>query len=142
MMPDSSNKILLLEDDENSATLITDYLKANGFYVECINNGDFALQKIETDNFDLVILDLRIPGQNGFMVAESLRESQKGAALPIIVVSAFADDHNKIRAYKAGATFFLSKPIDNFELLFIIRNLLTQQELNFTQRLEKISRSK
>jgi DNA-binding response OmpR family regulator len=128
-MADLNKNILLIEDDENSAILITDYLSANGFKVDWLNNGDLALQKIETGNFDLVILDLRIPGHNGFMVAENMRENEKGAALPIIVVSAFSDNHNKIRAYKAGATFFLSKPINNFELLSIVRNLLTQQDL-------------
>lgn len=121
---ETTGNILLIEDDANSARLVSDYLKANSLNIDCINSGLNILTIIENNKYDLVILDLRIPGQNGFMVAENIRKSPKGVSLPIIVVSAFADEHNKLRAYKAGVNFFLSKPVNNYELLYIVRNLL------------------
>lgn len=115
-------KILVVEDDAHSARLLCDLLTAQGAIVVCENNGPAAIERAEKESFDLVLLDLRLPGQNGFMVAEHLRLHPACAHLPIIVISAFADRPNRLRAYQAGADIFLSKPIDIQELLLIIRN--------------------
>ncbi|SMB98649.1 Response regulator receiver domain-containing protein [Thermanaeromonas toyohensis ToBE] len=115
-------KILVIEDDPNSARLLHDLLTRQGAIVVCENNGPAAMARIEKENFDLILLDLRLPGQNGFVVAEHLRRHPASANLPIIVISAFADRQNRLRAYEAGADIFLSKPIDVQELLLIIKN--------------------
>jgi CheY-like chemotaxis protein len=65
---------------------------------------------------------LRLPGQNGFVVARQLRQEQETAGVPIIVTSAFVDKANKMKAYQAGVNFFLGKPVDLQELLLIVQN--------------------
>lgn len=120
-------KVLIIEDDPNSAKLISDFLKVHGYYIVCVTNGKTALQEVAKEAFDIILLDLRLPGQNGFMVAEHLRQSSFAAPLPIIVISAYTDKQNKLRAYQAGVNYFLSKPINTRELLMIVKNLIQQE---------------
>ena len=120
-------KILIVEDDPNSALLVKDFLTLKGFSIEHVKDGLSAVEKIATDAFSLVILDLRLPGQNGFVTAEKIRQTAKGAALPIIVLTAFADTQNKLRAYQAGANLVLAKPVDIKELYHIVNNFIQLQ---------------
>ncbi|WP_025773800.1 response regulator [Neomoorella thermoacetica] len=131
-------KVLIIEDDPYSARLLTDLLTSQSAIVDCENNGLTAIQRAQEDNFDLIILDLRIPGKNGFVVAEDLRHNPATACLPIVVISAFADRQNRLRAYQAGADIFLSKPIDTAELLFIVHNL-TERKWKIQQNLKNNS---
>jgi DNA-binding response OmpR family regulator len=117
-----SIKVLLVEDEYNSRKLIVDYLSAYGFEVEAVDDGLSAIERINEHRYDIMILDLRLPGQNGFVVAEQIRRTKNGAELPIVVTSAFTDQANKLKAYQAGANFFLSKPIDLRELKMIVQN--------------------
>ncbi len=119
-------KVLLVEDEYNSRKLIVDYLSACGFEVEAVDDGLSAIEKIDEHQYDIMILDLRLPGQNGFVVAEQTRRTKNGAELPIVVTSAFTDQANKLKAYQAGANFFLNKPIDLRELKMIVQNIVVK----------------
>jgi len=121
-MLDNAN-ILVIEDDPNSATLVYDLLTAMGAHVVCVNNGVDGIKKLNgSDFFHLVILDLRLPGQNGFVVAEHIRSLER--KIPIIVTSAFTDAANKLRAYEVGVNYIVGKPIDTMELYYIVHNML------------------
>lgn len=120
-------KILIVEDDPNSALLVKDFLTLQGFAIEHVKDGLSAVEKIVTEAFSLVILDLRLPGQNGFVTAEKIRQTTNGAVLPIIVLTAFADTQNKLRAYQAGANLVLAKPVDIKELYHIVNNFIQLQ---------------
>ncbi len=119
--------ILIVEDDPNSALLVKDFLTLKGFATDHVKDGLTAVAKIDTADYCLIILDLRLPGQNGFVTAEKLRQSSAGAFIPIIVLTAFADIPNKLRAYQSGANFVLSKPVNIKELYYIVDNLLKLQ---------------
>jgi DNA-binding response OmpR family regulator len=118
-------RILIVEDDENSALLLKDFFRINGFVADHVKDGITAVSKIETGEFHAIILDLRLPGQNGFVTAEKIRQTAGGTRIPIIVLTAFADSQNKLRAYQAGANYVLAKPVNIKELFHIIKNLLS-----------------
>lgn len=115
---------LVVEDDSNSATLMVDLLTAHGYQVVMEATGLAATKRLQEEHVDLVILDLRLPEQNGFQVAESIRRDAATAKLPIVVVSAYNDRQNRLRAYRSGVNIVLSKPIDTAELVLILGNML------------------
>ena len=119
-----NKRILIVEDDANSALLLKDFLSIKGFITDHVKDGITAVGKIEATHYHIVILDLRLPGQNGFVTTEKIRQLTNGTQIPIIVLTAFADNQNKLRAYQAGANFVLAKPVNIKELHHIIRNLL------------------
>lgn len=121
----SASHILVVEDDRNSATMLVDLLTSCGYAVTCEATGPAAVERIRNDPPDLVLLDLRLPGQNGFMVAEAIRRNPATAQIPIIVVSAFTDRQNRLRAFQSGVNLVMSKPVDTDELPLAIANLLS-----------------
>ncbi|MDQ7092854.1 response regulator [Desulfosporosinus sp. PR] len=127
-MKNNDTSILVVEDDPNSSKLLFDLLTAHGYTVICEITGLAAEQRINQEKADIVLLDLRLPEQNGFMVAQYIRQNPDTKHIPIIVLSAFYDRQNKLRAYQSGVNFMLSKPFDSSELLMIINNLFLIQE--------------
>jgi putative nucleotidyltransferase with HDIG domain len=120
-----NHRILVADDDQNSARLMSDFLRAKGAAVTYENNGNDAIKSIREHIFDLVILDLRLPGENGFVVAEQAKQRRE-LSPAVIIVSAFADKQNRLRAFQAYADAFFSKPVDLPELLLVARNLSTR----------------
>ena len=95
-----SKRILIVEDEESIADLEKDYLELSGFEVEVANDGEIGLKKGLEGEFDLIILDLMLPGVDGFEICRQIR-SQRNT--PIIMVSAKKDDIDKIRGLGLGA---------------------------------------
>lgn len=116
--------ILVAEDDHNSAMLLVDLLSAHGYRVVCEATGLAAVKRLKEEPVDLVILDLRLPEQNGFMAAELIRRNTATERIPIVVVSAYNDRQNRLRAYRSGVNVVLSKPVDTAELVLVLGNLL------------------
>ncbi|MDE7197869.1 MAG: response regulator, partial [Lachnospiraceae bacterium] len=108
------SKILIVEDEEAIADLEKDYLELSDFEVTIENRGDKGLQTAMTGNFDLVILDLMLPGMDGFEVCRQIREEKN---IPIIMVSAKKDDIDKIRGLGLGADDYMTKPFSPSELV-------------------------
>ncbi len=108
------SRILIIEDEEAIADLEKDYLELSDFEVEIENTGDAGLKKAMSEEFDLVILDLMLPGMDGFEVCKSIRE---GKNIPIIMVSAKKDDIDKIRGLGLGADDYMTKPFSPSELV-------------------------
>lgn len=115
-------KILVVDDDRNSLGLLVDFLQAKGATISCENNGIDAMRRINDGIFDLAILDLRLPEENGFVVTEHIKR-KAALPIPVIIVTAFADKQNRLRAFQAGADAFFSKPVDLQELLLVTGNL-------------------
>ena len=99
-----SKRILIVEDEESIADLERDYLELSGFQVEVANDGETGLNKAMKEEFDLIILDLMLPGVDGFEICREVR-SQKNT--PIIMVSAKKDDIDKIRGLGLGADDYM-----------------------------------
>lgn len=108
------SKILIVEDEEAIADLEKDYLELSDFEVTIENSGDKGLETALTGSFDLVILDLMLPGIDGFEVCKQIREEKN---IPIIMVSAKKDDIDKIRGLGLGADDYMTKPFSPSELV-------------------------
>ena len=94
------SKILIVEDEEAIADLEKDYLELSGFEVEIASDGEIGLKRALEEDFQLVILDLMLPGVDGFEICREVREKKN---IPIIMVSAKKDDFDKIRGLGLGA---------------------------------------
>ena len=114
-------KLLLVEDDAALAGLIADYLRQNGFLVDIEPRGDLAAATIHATPPDLVILDLMLPGMDGFAVCRSVRERYTGA---ILMLTARDDPIDQILGLELGADDYLTKPVDPRLLLARVRMLL------------------
>lgn len=108
------SKILIIEDEEAIAELEKDYLELNSFEVSIENTGDKGLQTALNNEFDLIILDLMLPGMDGFEICKRIREEKN---VPILMVSAKKDDIDKIRGLGLGADDYLTKPFSPSELV-------------------------
>ena len=108
------SKILIIEDEEAIADLEKDYLELSEFEVEIENAGDTGLARALAGDFDLVILDLMLPGIDGFEVCKRIREEKN---IPILMVSAKKDDIDKIRGLGLGADDYMTKPFSPSELV-------------------------
>ena len=108
------SKILIVEDEEAIADLEKDYLELNDFEVNIENSGDTGLATALAEDFDLIILDLMLPGIDGFEICKRIREEKD---VPILMVSAKKDDIDKIRGLGLGADDYLTKPFSPSELV-------------------------
>ncbi len=108
------SKILIIEDEIEIADLEKDYLELSGFQVSIANDGNKGLAMALTEDYDLIILDLMLPGMDGFDVCKMIREKKN---IPIIMVSAKKDDIDKIRGLGLGADDYMTKPFSPSELV-------------------------
>ena len=108
------SRILIIEDEEAIADLEKDYLELSDFQVHIENSGDTGLAAALAEEFDLVILDLMLPGMDGFDVCKKIREKKN---IPILMVSAKKDDIDKIRGLGLGADDYMTKPFSPSELV-------------------------
>ena len=108
------SKILIVEDEEAIADLEKDYLELSDFEVKIENTGDAGLETAIAEDFDLIILDLMLPGMDGFEVCKHIREKKD---VPILMVSAKKDDIDKIRGLGLGADDYITKPFSPSELV-------------------------
>ena len=108
------SKILIVEDEEAIADLEKDYLELSGFEVEVANDGETGLKKALENDYDLFILDLMLPGVDGFEICRQVRDDKN---TPIIMVSAKKDDIDKIRGLGLGADDYITKPFSPSELV-------------------------
>ena len=108
------SRILIIEDEEAIADLEKDYLELSDFQVHIENSGDTGLAAALAEEFDLVILDLMLPGMDSFDVCKKIREKKN---IPILMVSAKKDDIDKIRGLGLGADDYMTKPFSPSELV-------------------------
>lgn len=119
------SKILIIEDEETIADLERDYLELSGFEVDICYNGDEGLNAALAKEYDLIILDLMLPGVDGFEVCKSVRKEKD---IPIIMVSAKKDDIDKIHGLGLGADDYMIKPFSPSELVARVKAHLARYE--------------
>ena len=119
------SKILIIEDEEAIADLEKDYLELSGFEVEIEDRGDTGLTRALKEDFDLIILDLMLPGVDGFEICRKIREEKD---IPVIMVSAKKDDIDKIRGLGLGADDYMTKPFSPSELVARVKAHLARYE--------------
>ena len=120
-----AKRVLLVEDDERLATLVSEYLQQHEFVVEVVGRGDRAVAGFKSDNFDLVILDLMLPGKDGLEVCRELRNIYTG---PIMMLTAKSSDIDQVVGLELGADDYVIKPAEPRVLLARARALLRRGE--------------
>lgn len=115
------NRILIIDDDRELCTLIKHSVRSENIEADCCNTGKKGLQKLEEQEYHLVILDVMMPGMDGF---ETLEEIRKKSSLPILMFTSKNDSVSKVRGLRAGADDYLTKPFDMEELIARIVSLI------------------
>ena len=119
------SKILIVEDEEAIADLEKDYLELSGFDVEIENDGTSGMERALNEDFDMFILDLMLPGTDGFEICRKIREKKN---TPVLMVSAKKDDIDKIRGLGLGADDYMTKPFSPSELVARVKAHLARYE--------------
>lgn len=131
-------KILVVDDEPANIALLEATLADNGYArVKSVTDSRLAVETYKTFQPDLVMLDLMMPHIDGFGILDSLRSEVNDIFLPVIVLTADANEDTKLRALRSGATDFLLKPFDQIEVLLRIGNLLETRHVHIqldTQR--------
>ncbi len=117
-------KILVVEDDEDQLEIIRLILEKAGFAVGTAANGTDALIKTRSISPDLIILDLMLPGLNGFDICETLRKDPATASVPIVILTGLCSQFGRLAGFESGANEFLTKPFKMEELVSKVDKLL------------------
>ena len=117
-------RILIVDDQPLTRELMTLIVQAQGYKTLVATNGEEALAIAAKRPVDLVILDVVMPGMDGFEVAGRLRAEERTRTLPIVIVSALEDKESRIKGLAEGADDFLARPVDRLELKIRLQNLL------------------
>ena len=122
-MENNKNHILIVDDDNRIRDLLKDYLLENKYIVSSAENADQAKEKLKYLKFDIIILDVMMPGQNGY---ELTKEIKKQIKIPIILLTAKGEVENRIKGLELGADDYIGKPFEPKELLLRIRNIINK----------------
>ena len=114
-------KLLIVDDDAHLRELVKTYAERDGFYCKEAENGSVALESIDLDNFDIVVLDVMMPVKNGY---ETLTELRKFTDTPVIVLTARKEEYDKLLGFNLGADDYLAKPFSPKELMARIKAIL------------------
>lgn len=123
--------ILLVDDDRRIRELLAEYLKTNGFLVTAASNAHEARRALDGLAFDMIVLDIMMPGENGFVFATALRGA--GNTVPILMLSARSDASDRIQGLATGSDDYLGKPFEPEELLLRMRNLLRRSQVKISK---------
>ena len=119
-------KILVVDDDASVRGLVRDVLEVEGYDVDVAEDGFAALRRIDAVRPDCVVLDVMMPGMDGHAVLQRIRAADGGPALPVVMLTAAADDDQAWQAWSGGVDYFLAKPFDPSELLRYLDYLFTE----------------
>tara|TARA_B100000767_G_C19579835_1_gene456824 strand:+ start:30 stop:707 length:678 start_codon:yes stop_codon:yes gene_type:complete len=131
--------ILVVDDDDRIRELVKEYLKENKFVISTANSAEEAKIKLNYFKFDLIVLDVMMPGQSGF---ELTQEIKKNSTVPIILLTAKGDAENRIEGLELGADDYLGKPFEPKELLLRIKNIIKKSTKIDPSKVNKIGKAK
>jgi class 3 adenylate cyclase len=137
----SAAKILVVDDTPRNVKLLADLLSVKGYSVTTACSGREALAQVETDLPDLVLLDVVMPEMSGYEVCRKIRENPATKILPVVMVTALDPSQERIKGIEAGADDFLTKPINQPELLARVKSLLRIKELHDTVQAQAVQLS-
>ena len=120
-MENNKNHILIVDDDDRIRSLLKDYLSENSYVISTAENADSAKTKLEYIKFDILILDVMMPGQNGYELTKDIKQEMQ---IPIILLTAKGEVENRIKGLELGADDYIGKPFEPKELLLRINNII------------------
>ena len=131
--------ILVVDDDEGIRSLVKKYLSENKYIVNTAENAEEASKKIKIIKFDLIILDIMMPGKSGL---EFIQENKKKLDTPIILLTAKGQANERVEGLEIGADDYLAKPFEPKELILRIKNILSKTKKNDLKRVIKFQNIK
>jgi PAS domain S-box-containing protein len=129
------DRILVVDDTTANLQLLTNLLTGHGYTVYPASDGELALEFVRTTIPDLILLDIRMPGMDGFEVCRRLKANESTRDIPVIFISILEDEHDKVKGFREGAVDYITKPFQPEEVLARIQTHLRLREL--TERLEQ-----
>ena len=127
---DSELKILVIDDDQTNIVVIDKTLSPQGFHVVSALSGREGLEKISQENPDVILLDVMMPGMDGFEVCKAIKTNPAQRLIPVVIITALQEKQDRIQGIEAGCDDFLSKPIDRMELIARVKALGRAKRLN------------
>ena len=122
--------ILIVDDEPQNIELLEAYLIPQGYEINKAANGEEALGKLSDNQIDLILLDVKMPGMDGFEVTRRIRKDNTHRLLPIIIVTTLQETEDRVKGIEAGCDDFISYPVDKIELLARVRSLLKVKAYN------------
>ena len=134
--------ILVVDDEARNVRLVEAILAPRGYTVITAYNGEEALRQVQSQRPDLILLDVMMPGMNGFEVCRSLKDNADTCLIPVVIMTALGQTEDRIKGIEAGADDFLTKPVNRDELLARIRTSLRlkraiDQQVSLLQNVQK-----
>ena len=134
-MEQNKHHILVVDDDDRIRELVKEYLNENGYVVSTGNSAEEAKIRLGYFKFDLIVLDVMMPGQSGFELTQEIKEKSN---VPIILLTAKGEVENRIQGLELGADDYLGKPFEPKELLLRIKNIIKKNAKIDTTKINKI----
>ena len=123
-MENNKNHILIVDDDNRIRDLLKEYLKDNNFVISTSENAENAKFKLNQFKFDIIVLDVMMPGQNGYDLTKEIKKYFK---IPVILLTAKGEVEDRIKGLELGADDYISKPFEPKELLLRIKNIINKK---------------
>ena len=120
-----AGRVLIIEDDAKIRMLLKEYLEGNDFEVITLADGNNALDFINAESPDIVILDIMLPGKNGL---EVLKEIRQNSSIPVVMLTAYMSEQTKTDSYIAGCNEYVLKPVYCEKLMFLLEKYLLQEK--------------
>ncbi len=127
-MVEARKKILVVDDDARNRKLMETLIQAEGYAVQSVDSGPAALAAVAGECPHLILLDIMMPGMDGFEVLRQLKAGAGGKAVPVVMVTALDDEASRTRLSAAGASSVLTKPVDRWALKACLRQLLGERK--------------
>jgi two-component system sensor histidine kinase/response regulator len=127
--------ILIVDDEQESLVLLQEILSRSGYSVQQANNGETALYMIKNEKPELIILDIRMPGMDGFELCRQVKSDSTTSGIPILFISGYGQMEDKVRAFEVGGVDFITKPFQSYEIIARVKAHLSLRRMH--QKLEK-----
>jgi len=124
----ANKKILAVDDERHIVRLVQVNLERQGYEVVTAFDGKEALEKVESENPDLIVLDVMMPYMDGFEVLQNLKKNQSTRDIPVIMLTAKAQDADVFRGWQSGVDCYLTKPFNPMELIAFVRRIFKSLE--------------
>lgn len=131
IMTKAEKKIIIIEDDRHINRLISYNLSKNGFRPESVYDGTEAMNRLSGENFDIVILDIMLPGIDGFRICKSIKDNPAAFKTFVVMLTAKAESQDKIYGNLVGADYYLTKPFSIAKLMEVIKDLIVIRDKDF-----------
>lgn len=120
----TGKRVAVVEDDQAIALLLRELLSIEGFDVTVVNDGASAMATLGAQRFDAVVLDVMLPGRDGFEILRDIRADAKLRETPVILLTALDDAKNTWEGWRAGCNWYLAKPFEPEQVVSAVRNIL------------------